>query len=72
MKNDKDDMFNCYERGTFLSPRRKSNPWPPRYWLCALTTELRETPGELGNFSKFKCDARPAYCNFESVFIVLL
>ena len=32
-----------------LSPQRESNPWPPRYQLGALTTELRETLGELGH-----------------------
>ena len=33
--------------------RRESNPWPPRYRLDALTTELQETRDELGNFSSF-------------------
>ena len=32
-----------------LSPRWESNPRPPRYRLGALTTELRETLGELGH-----------------------
>ena len=25
------------------------NPWPSRYWLDALTTEIQETPGEQGH-----------------------
>ena len=32
-----------------LSSRRESNPWPPRYRLGALTTELRESHSELGH-----------------------
>ena len=38
-----------------LSPRRESNSWPPRYRLGALTTELRETLGELGHFTFLTC-----------------
>ena len=36
------------DRKDEMSPRRVSNPWPPSYRLGALTTELRETVGELG------------------------
>ena len=32
-----------------LSPRRKSNPWTPRYRLGALTTKLQGTLSELGH-----------------------
>ena len=48
-------MFICHERGTkkkILSPRLETNTWPPSYLLGALTTELRETRGELGHFFK--------------------
>ena len=44
------------------SPQRELNPWPPRYQLSTLTTELHETHGELGHFSRLihVCDMRPA------------
>ena len=32
-----------------LSSRRGSSLWSPRYWMGALTTELREALGELGH-----------------------
>ena len=45
-----------------LSPRRKSNPWPSRYQLGALTIELRENldykqirlPGVISERFEFK------------------
>ena len=43
-------MFICHEHGTKQkseSPANGSKEWPPRYRLVALTTELRETLGEL-------------------------
>ena len=47
---DKDDVFTCHECGAkkkILSPKQELNSWPPRYPLDTLTTELRETWGEL-------------------------
>ena len=46
-----------------LSAGRESNPWPPKYRLGALTTELRETRCELGHLPRFICDTRPTYCS---------
>ena len=37
------------QKKNFLSPQRESNPWPSRYQLNALTTELWETRGEQGH-----------------------
>ena len=47
-------LSRAWDKEKLLSPRRESNLWPPRYRLGALTTELRETRGELGHFSRFK------------------
>ena len=53
-------------QGKNLSPWRYLNPWHPRYRLGAVTTELRETLGEVPTvyrpFTRFTCDPCLAYC----------
>ena len=49
MKMNFSTMTRAWDNEKILSPRRESNPWPPRYRLGALTTELRETRVELGH-----------------------
>ena len=45
-----------------LSPRQKSNSWPPEHRAGALSTELRELMESEVIFTEFLCDMRPAYC----------
>ena len=45
------------QKKNFLSPQRESNPWPSRYQLDCLTTELWETRGEQGHIvGSYMCD----------------
>ena len=49
------------QKKNFQSPQRESNPWPSRYRLDALTTELLETRGEQGHIlGSYMCDMCPA------------
>ena len=57
-------MFICHERGTKNSESPVGiEPMVSQIPVAgALTTELQETHGELGHFSRFICDTCPAYC----------
>ena len=55
------------QKKNFLSPQRESNPWPSRYRLDTLTTELWETRGEQGHIlGSYMCDMCPAILPYKN------
>ena len=57
--NDKGETLISHKHRTETVPDRNLTPWPPKYRLGALTTELREILGELGHLFTLQMQPRP-------------